>query len=261
MSQLELPGNFDWQCWIDRYDRMQERYLPFRSERFDVIVRVLDQSHLEPEQILDLGSGTGSLTLHLLEAFRDATVLGLEQDPTLIPLAQKRLQEFKDRSAVIQVDLRDPSWSDAIPHHADAAVSATALHWLSAGDLKSVYDRLAHVLREGGIFLNADHVGSELPTQQEAWERERDQCLSECGQGEADDWDEFWEAYLREVGGEKVQLIRQCAIGPWEGSEVGLSLERHFEMLQGSGFSFVECFWRHACDAVYGGIRRQSRAA
>src|SRR5690606_2057252 len=40
----------------------------------------------------------------------------------------------------------------------DAAVSTTALHWLDADVLMSLYRALGSVVREGGVFLNGDHM-------------------------------------------------------------------------------------------------------
>ena len=40
----------------------------------------------------------------------------------------------------------------------DAAVSTTALHWLTQPALVALYAELAQLLRPGGLVLNGDHL-------------------------------------------------------------------------------------------------------
>ena len=40
-------------------------------------------------------------------------------------------------------------------------VTATALHWLEAEPLRRLYGTLPDLLREGGVFLNVDHMCDE----------------------------------------------------------------------------------------------------
>ena len=47
-----------------------------------------------------------------------------------------------------------------LPRPADAAVSTTALHWLTEPGLRAMYAELATVLRPGGLLLDGDHFGS-----------------------------------------------------------------------------------------------------
>jgi hypothetical protein len=47
---------------------------------------------------------------------------------------------------------------------------------------------------------------------------------------------------------------RRAIHGEWRGIEEGLPLAWHLDALRVAGLSAVECFWRHDCDAVYGGF-------
>jgi hypothetical protein len=100
----------------------------------------------------------------------------------------------------VETDLRLSTWPDALPGPCQEAVSATALHWLNQEQLGRLYGQLAKVLTPGGVFLNADHVGSSCPDIQQAWEGRRQQMTaSACAQGE--DWASFWAAYLKDWPG------------------------------------------------------------
>ena len=250
-----LPVNKKWREWVLRWDRMQERYLVARSDRFAVIAQVIRDTQKHPKVILDLGCGTGTLSLYLLKKIPNVHMVGIDVDPTLLPLARSRTFRFSDRTRFLQLDLRGKTWVDSVPVPVDAVVSATALHWLNEQQLKRLYHQVSALLKPGGVFLNADHVGSDCPLIQDLWDKQR-QTVQKAQRHDADDWDGFWKAYLGSLG-PKEQKARTRALGKWEGIEQGLPLAWHFDELRRCGFSSVDCFWRHACDAVYGGLKNK----
>ena len=252
---IKFSVDIDWRDWIERWDKMQNGYLPSRVERFELMIETIASTQRSVTRVLDIGCGTGSLMLPVLKRFHEAEVFGIDFDPTLLALAERRLSEYSDRVHLVQADLRDDSWLKRVPSPNDAAVSATALHWFNPEQLERFYKQLARVLRSGGIFLNADHVRNDCKSIQEARQRHRDRILEQERDTRAEDWEGFWEAYGRAL---KIDInsLRWNVTGPWEGSEEGLTLDWHFEKLKASGFGAVDCFWRCDCDAVYGGIRQ-----
>lgn len=252
---VKYSADIDWRGWIERWDRMQERYIACREERFELIVRLIADTEQSVRRVLDIGCGTGSLMLPVLEKFREAEVFGIDFDPTLLALAEKRLAKFGERVHLVQTDLRHQSWLKLLPAPIDAAISTTALHWLSPQQLRRVYSQLARILRVGGIFLNADHVCSSNLSIQTGWEKHREKLLRKQGHRVADDWEGFWDAYGQALNID-IKEFRKKLTEPWQGSEEGLPLEWHFEKLRASGFEAVDCFWRCDCDAIYGGIRQ-----
>jgi SAM-dependent methyltransferase len=256
LKKISPPDDLDWQSWVDRWDRMQQRYLVKRGERFEVIARLIGKTQQRVAKIVDLGCGTGSLMLDVLVAFPNAEVLGIDFDPSMLWLARARLERFGRRAHTELMDLRETSWVSAVPAPVDAVVSATALHWFSPAQLAGVYHQVAQILKPAGIFLNADHVGSDLPEIQREWERHRAEMREQEGRSHSDDWDGFWAAYSRALGLD-INEIHQRVIGGWEdGVEEGLPLAWHLDKLREKNFVHVDCFWRCDCDAVYGGIRK-----
>ncbi len=256
MRNIELPENLNWQMWVDRWDKMQQRYLVNRAERFEVIVRVIRDTQNSIVQIIDLGCGTGSLMLEMLQAFPKAELIGIDFDPTLLPLARQRLAKFSNRIKLILVDLRQEGWLEYLEKPADAVISATALHWLRQKELVRLYGHIAQILRPGGIFLNADHAGSGNDRIQQVWEKHRDEMLNSQEDTTGETWESFWKAYMEALG-LKTPEIRQRVLGGWKGGvEKGLPLTWHFDKLKAAGFTCVDCFWRCDCDAIYGGIRK-----
>ena len=255
-KEIELPEGFDLRYWVDRWERMQEHYLVRRAERYDTMILMMRETQKPVSRIVSLGCGPGSLMLAVLESFPQAKVFGVDFDSTMLLLARQRLARFGNRVDLILADLRHESWPNALATPMDAAVSATALHWLVPEQLVDLYRWVARILRPGGIFMNADHVGSDFAPIQEAWERHREEMRAQESNTAADDWDSFWDAYARALGLD-IREIHRRTIGGWEGGvEEGLPLAWHFDRLSESGFRSVDCFWRCDCDAIYGGIVR-----
>ncbi|MHC4397007.1 MAG: class I SAM-dependent methyltransferase [Planctomycetota bacterium] len=255
--KFDFPVDIDWVEWIERWDCMQDGSIVQREERFDLIVRLINDTQQSVLRVVDLGCGTGSLMLPVLEKFAEAQVLGVDFDPTLLGLAERRLASFGERVQLIQTDLRDESWMRFMSAPIDAVVSATALHWFSTDELIKLYGQLGKIIRPGGIFLSADHTGSNRREIQKGWEHHREKMLREEGNSNADDWEGFWDAYARALKID-VKEFRKKLTEPWRGSEEGMPLEWHFEKLRASGFEAVDCFWRLDCDAIYGGIRQRN---
>ena len=195
IEHIQPPEGFDWEYWVQRWDRMQERYLARRHKRFETMIGIIRDTQDHVSRILDLGCGSGSLMLALLEAFPQAQLIGIDFDPTLLLLAGRRLAEFEKRAAIVLADLRDPTWIDNIRTPIDAIVSATALHWFTEEQLSKLYEQMAEIISPDGVFLNADHVGSESSAIQTAWERNREKTLRSESDPSADDWESFWKDY------------------------------------------------------------------
>lgn len=255
LGVINPPAGFDWRGWVDRWDRMQAKYLVHRAERFDILLRMIGHTQESVSRVLELGCGPGTLTLRLAESFPQAEIFGVDFDPTMLLLAGERLAGFGSRVCFVRADLREASWPASLPSPMDVVVSATSLHWFTREQLAALYAQIARILRPGGIFLNADHIGSASDLIQKAWERHREEMRRQEANPEADDWDGFWQAYAHVL---KVDVgeIHQRLIGDWETvSDEGLPLAWHFDELRASGFEMVDCFWRCDCDAIYGGIR------
>jgi ubiquinone/menaquinone biosynthesis C-methylase UbiE len=253
--KLHFASNIDWRTWIKRWDKMQDYYIPARKKRFETIVRLIADTQTNASKILDIGCGTGSLMLPILEAFPKAEVWGIDFDATLLALAEKRLAGFGDRVRLIKADLRKNNWMGLVVGRFNAVVSATALHWFSPAQLCRLYKQFAQILKPSGIFLNADHAGSPCKQIQKGWQNQK-QCLTrKYKNSSVDDWDGFWNAYGRALK-INVRVFRKKLMGDWVGTEQGLPLEWHFEKLKTAGFTAIDCFWRLDYDAIYGGIRK-----
>jgi len=254
LSKIHLPAEFDWKNWVERWEKMQKRYIPHRTQRFKLIALLVAQTQGNTPRVLDLGCGPGSLMEHILKETPDAEVFGIDFDPILLDLAEKRFNNSSEQIKLIRANITKESWLKYVPQSIEAAISATALHWLNAEQLEGLYRKIAKILRPGGIFINADHAHSKDNNIQQIWKQNRDEMIQNTKLETVDTWDGFWNDFGRAL---KINIkeLRKNLTEPWQGSEIGLPLQWHFEKLEKCGFDCLDCFWRLDYDAVFGGIR------
>src|SRR5690606_34875487 len=97
----------------------------------------------------------------LLTRLPGASVTAVDLDPVLLTMARGHFAD-DERVSFHTADLTGDDWPEQLPHRRyDAVLTATALHWLTTEALRALYGRLADVVREGGVFMNADHMPEE----------------------------------------------------------------------------------------------------
>ncbi|GAA4953823.1 hypothetical protein GCM10023238_20440 [Streptomyces heliomycini] len=161
----------DWRAWQESWDRQQEWYMPDREERFRVMLDMVEALVGTSPRVLDLACGTGSITARLLDRFPDATSTGVDLDPALLAIAEGTF-EGDGRVSFVTADLKDPEWPAELPYDSyDAVLTATALHWLHRDPLADLYGHIAGLVRDGGVFMNADHMVDDATPRINAAER------------------------------------------------------------------------------------------
>ncbi|MFI1568742.1 class I SAM-dependent methyltransferase [Streptomyces sp. NPDC020490] len=183
----------DWQRWQRSWDRQQEWYMPDREERFRVMLDMVEAFAGPEPRVLDLACGTGSITARLLARFPRATSTGVDLDPALLTIARGTFAG-DERVTFVEADLKDPDWPALLPHDTyDAVLTATALHWLRAEGLRTLYGRIAGLVRHGGVFLNADHMTDDTtPRINAAESAQRHRRRDRVPKDGALDWAGWW---------------------------------------------------------------------
>ncbi|MFE1439210.1 class I SAM-dependent methyltransferase [Streptomyces sp. NPDC058739] len=184
----------DWQAWQQSWDRQQEWYMPDREERFRIMLDMVEALVGSTPRVLDLACGTGSITARLLARFPGATSTGVDLDPALLAIAEGTFAD-DDRVTFVAADLKDSDWMSALPHDSyDAILTATALHWLHREPLAALYGRLADLVRDGGVLMNADHMIDDTTPRINAAERAlRHGRMDQARTDGALDWAEWWQ--------------------------------------------------------------------
>jgi SAM-dependent methyltransferase len=146
--------------------------------------------------VIDLGCGPGSLTKRVADGIPGARVVAVDADPLLLELGRQAVGDRGGRIRWVDADLRDPELARhlSVDGTADAAVSTTALHWLSPEELTGFFERLAHILRPGGVFINGDHLTFDHDQSriEKAVSRIRDKAAGEPRPTGVESWTEWW---------------------------------------------------------------------
>ena len=240
--------------WIDRWDLQQEESLPDREDRFTALIDAVQEAAGRPDPVvLDIGCGPGSLAVRLLARLPRATVVGIDADPVSLTLGRAAYSgvpglRFAD------LDLRVPGWParlglDREARAPDAAVSTTALHWLTEPELRATYAELASVLRPGGLLLDGDHFTLDakespvLARLSQALRQREDQRRFPGGHPEG--WHAWWDAAAADpaLAGHVAERARRRVDAGHHGTESTM-LGTHVEALKAAGFAEVGTLWQ-----------------
>ncbi|MCC3775908.1 trans-aconitate 2-methyltransferase [Streptomyces sp. UNOB3_S3] len=240
----------DWNAWQTSWDRQQEWYLPDREERFRVMLDMVEAFAGPEPRVLDLACGTGSITARLLERFPGATSVGVDLDPALLAIARGTF-EGDERATFVTADLKDPRWTTGLPYDTyDAVLTATALHWLHTEPLRALYGQLAGLVRDGGVFMNADHMPDPATPRINQAERALRHARQERTKaGGALDWADWWrlaaaDPVLAGPTAERFAIYGEHADGDTP------PLDWHARTLREAGFTEARAVWSSPTDAM-----------
>ncbi|MFJ8632630.1 class I SAM-dependent methyltransferase [Streptomyces sp. NPDC093568] len=240
----------DWLAWQKSWDRQQEWYMPDREERFRIMLDMVEALVGPAPRVLDLACGTGSITARLFARFPDATSTGVDLDPALLAIAEGTFAN-DERVSFVTADLKDPHWPAKLPHDSyDAVLTATALHWLHREPLAALYGQVAELVRDGGVFLNADHMIDESTPRINA--AERAQRHTRMDQAKADgalDWSEWWQLAAKDPVLAGPTARRFAIYGEHADGDMP-SPAWHARVLREKGFGEARPVWCSPSDAL-----------
>lgn len=115
---------------------------------------LIKQARIEPgQQVLDLASGTGTLTIWIKQHQPQATVTGVDADPTILSLASSKALKANVSVQFIR------ALSHSLPYpvaHFDRVVSSLFFHHLSWEDKVRTTHEVFRVLKPGATLHVAD---------------------------------------------------------------------------------------------------------
>ena len=228
----------------DAYDRAIARFIPGYGAMIGVAADAA--AGVRPRRVLDLGAGTGVLSLAILERHTGGRVDLVDIDRGMLDLARSRLAPFGDR-----VRFRLASFGDALPRldaHSwraatdgladgryQAVVASLALHHVPTLEAKRyLYRRIHAALVPGGRFVNAD---ATIPREPEARRRTFD----------------AWADQMAEHGISRRRAFEH--FDAWAEEDTYFSLGEELAAMRDAGFG-AECVWRDGPMSVLVGKRR-----
>ena len=134
-----------------------------RQVVFDLLTRLVQAPADAPLRVLDIGTGYGPVAAACLDAFPNATAIGLDVSEAMMEAGKPRMARFGERFAYMHGDFADgvlpPQVIAAGPF--DLVVSARAIHHLPAELMASLYASVHGALNPGGVFFNLDSASPE----------------------------------------------------------------------------------------------------
>jgi ubiquinone/menaquinone biosynthesis C-methylase UbiE len=205
----------------ESYDSLIHRAVPRYDE---MIARLLEYLPRDAHRVLELGSGTGNLSLRLAESLPDVALTLVDGSDEMIALVRSRLDEASSspsgrvRSIVARFEELDFP-ADSF----DLVVSSISLHHVE--DKAALYARIRSLMTKSGRFCFADQIRGEPESNHRLnWER--------------------WLDFCREPGHctpDEIESLLQHATA----HDHYTTLTDHSVLLSKAGFTEIDCVWRN----------------
>ncbi|MEU5565662.1 class I SAM-dependent methyltransferase [Micromonospora musae] len=180
-------------------------------------------------EVLDLGAGTGLLSLLLAAAVPGVRLTLVDAAAAMLEVGAERLRARGVPHRTVLADLADPLPAGRY----DAVVSALAVHHLDDAGKRTLYRRAADALVPGGVFVNAEQVAGPTP----ALDRR---------------YDDVWTARIIELGAAADEI---AAARERMRHDRPATVADQCRWLTDAGLVDVDCFFKEWRFAVFGGRR------
>ncbi len=195
------------------------RCVPRYGEMLAMLLEYIPRE-LQPRRILELGCGSGNLTLLLAKAYPDTPLTAVDLSPGMLAECRARLAH---RAGVeyLESDFRE---LDFDAEQFDLVASSISLHHLDATERSELFARIHGWLAPGGWFAFSDQMSGSTPEIYDrhllAW-RQAAHCQGTT-EREWADWMQHQQAHDHHA-----------------------PLAAHFDWLQAAGFRQIDCPWRY----------------
>lgn len=228
--------------WIGSYRTRDKE----RLSRLRMLAGLIPFEHTEAIHVLDVGAGYGFLSQVILDEFPNSQVVCQDYSEPMIKEAHQRLQGYADRVTYCNSDLLNPEWSKGVPGPFHAVVSSIAIHNVRLPErIRLIYREIFDLVKPSGCFLNAENVGAAGDFSRVLYHKHRLLQMQERLRQEAEAGES-----VKELEAEQARLNQQRSIGAF-----AISLEKYLSWLHEAGFDEVDCFWKEAGQAIFGGYR------
>ena len=207
------------------YDADRSRLIPGCDAFYRWAIDLIPE---HAQHILDLGAGSGLLTVLIHNRFPDARIHLIDFSAPMLENAKRRLGNASfatyEQADYVQA---------ALPKDLDAIVSSLSIHHLDHADKRELFRKIHAALAPGGRFINADQVAGPTPDLDARYKA-------------------LWLEQVRQAGATPEQieasLYRQredrCA-----------SVEEQLQWLREAGFKDADCWYKENRMAVMAGTR------
>jgi tRNA (cmo5U34)-methyltransferase len=202
------------------YTAMIERVVPRYREMLGVLLEYAQIHAPKPQRILELGTGTGNVSVLLEQQYPEAEL-------TLVDFAQEQLDECEQRlrhpehHRLLRADFQELEFaSDSF----DLVISSIALHHLPDPAKATLYTHINDWLTDEGLFTFLDQCAGRTPELYEHHMRHWKQWAMEHDVPESE-----WQTWMDHQ----------------DESDYHAPVEDHFRWLDEAGFAWQDVIWRN----------------
>lgn len=212
------------------FDTTILKLVPYYPQMIQALVSAIPFKESEKINIIDLGCGTGYISMKLKERFPNSKLTCLDFAENMITQARIRLKKY-DSIIFYNEDFRKFEFDKTY----DVAVSSLALHHLETKkEKKKFYSKIFDSLKSRGVFYNADIILSSNDYLQKLY-------ISK--------WKEFMS---RTISTKEIEDTWMTKHHKEDHPEILLD---QLEWLKEIGFTEVDVVWKYYNFAVYGGTK------
>jgi len=139
------------------FDDMLQRSVPFYSEAMKLTERFALNHLKEGSRLYDLGCSTATLLLNIERTLEvNAELIGLDNAPSMLEQARRKIDAFGSQVNVIEADIMDFSYE-----HSDVMISNYTLQFIRPPVRENLVQKISDSLNEKGRFIFSEKVVSE----------------------------------------------------------------------------------------------------
>lgn len=213
----------------ENFDKQVQRNIPCYNQMLEALINAIPDTKENPK-ILDLGCGTGNITLKVLERFPKAQVTCLDLSENMIEIAKEKLSEYDNVEYVV-----DDFTQTGLTEKYDAIISSLALHHIpNDREKEEMYKAIYNALTSNGVFYNADVIKASNEYNQKLYNKIAVTDMKENG-----------------VTDEEISEHK----GKRDANDIPTTMFNHIKMLENVGFKEIDVIWKYYSNAVYGGTK------
>lgn len=224
MSTTAIKIAFD--ASANTYDQARRQLIPCFDDFYSTVLALIPYEPQDHFRVLDLGAGTGLLSLFVSERFPNARITLMDISEAMLAKAKERFSCAPEHFEFVTAD-----YSEQLNGEFDVVVSALSIHHLT-DDLKTkLIHRIYDVLPQGGIFINADQVLGSSPEIERTYRK----------------------TWIQQVRGRGVSNMDLDAALARMKEDKMAPLETQLGELRQTGFRAVNCWYKNHSFAVFSG--------
>ncbi len=212
------------------FDRTILKLIPHYTQMIDALVLAIPFKNVDAINIIDLGCGTGYVSMNIKERFPNSKLTCLDFAENMIAKTKVRMKKYKGVNFYLK-DIREFEFDKKY----DAVVSSLALHHLETKQEKiEFYKKIFDALKPKGVFYNADIILGSNETLHELYTNKWKEFMAKSLPG--DEIENTWMKKHHEEDWPEILMDQMSWLGD-------------------IGFIQTDIIWKYYNFAVYGGTK------